>query len=65
MCEIGEVGSFSVVELQGPGDGIEHLLGSARQVTAFDLGVVLNADPGERGDLAAAQARYAAVAAFG
>ena len=53
--EVGEVFSFGVVELQGAGDGVEYLVGRAVDGAAFDLGVVLDAEPGERGDFAAPQ----------
>ena len=39
--------------------------GGAGEVAAFELGVVLDADPGERGDLAAAQPGHPAVARGG
>ena len=55
--------SFGVVELQGAGDGVEDLFGCAVDGAAFDLGVVLDAEPGERGDLAAAQAGHPPVVA--
>ena len=60
-----EVFSFGVVELQGAGDGVEDLLGCAVDRAAFDLGVVLDAQPGERGDLAAPQSGHAPVVAGG
>ena len=55
--------SFGVVELQRSGDGVEDLLGGAVDGAAFDLGVVLDAEPGERGDLAASQPGHAPVVA--
>ena len=53
--EVEQVGPFGVVELQGAGDGVEHGGGDAGDGAAFQLGVVLDADPGQGGDLAAAQ----------
>ena len=55
--EVDEVVAFGVVELQGAGDGVEDLVGDAGDGAAFELGVVLDAQPGERGDLARAAAR--------
>ena len=63
--EVGEVCSFGVVELQGAGDGVEDLLGCAVDGAAFELGVVLDAEPGERGDLAASQSGHAPVVSGG
>ena len=59
------MGPFGVVELQGAGDRVEDRGGDAADRAAFELGVVLDADPGERGDLAAPQSRYAAGADVG
>ena len=55
MGEVEQVGPFGVVELQGAGDGVQHRGGDARDRAAFEFGVVLHADSGEGGDLAAAQ----------
>ena len=54
--EVEQVRALGVVELQGAGDGVEHGGGGAGDRAALELGVVLHADAGERGDLAAAQA---------
>jgi hypothetical protein len=53
---------LGLVEVQGAGQGVENAVGSTGEVAAFELGVVLNADPGQVGDLAAAQPGHAAVA---
>ena len=57
------MGAFGLVELQGPDDAFEHVLGDAVGVAALEAGVVLDADPGEHRHLFAAQALDPAVAA--
>ena len=57
--------SFGVVELQGAGDRVEDLFGCAVDRAAFDLGVVLDAEPGERGDFAAPQPGHPPVVSGG
>jgi hypothetical protein len=42
---------LGVAELEGARDPFEHALGDAGGVVAFEPGVVLDADPGERRDL--------------
>ena len=70
-CAVGgsgeecEVFSFGVVELEGAGDRVEDLFGCAVDRAAFDLGVVLDAEPGERGDFAAPQPGYPPVVSGG
>ena len=59
------MGPFGVVELQGAGDRVEDGGGDAGDRAAFELGVVLDADPGEGGDLAAAQPGHPAGADVG
>jgi hypothetical protein len=54
---------FDVVELQRSRDGVEHALGGAADLAAFELGVVVDADAGEHGDLFAAQTGHAPFAA--
>ena len=63
--QVEQVGAFDVVELQGAGDGFEDVLGDAADVAAFELRVVLDADPGEHRHLLAAQPGDAAAAAVG
>ena len=53
--EVEQVGPFGVVELQGPGDGVQNGGGDAGDRAAFELGVVLDTDPGESGDLTSTQ----------
>ena len=43
--QVGEVGLLGLVEVQGPGEGVEDPLGGADQVAPFELGTVLDADP--------------------
>ena len=57
--------SFGVVELQGAGDRVEDLFGRAVDRATFDLGVVLDAQPGERGDFAAPQPGHSPVVSGG
>ena len=61
MGEAEQVGAFGVVELQGAGERVEHAGGDSGQGAAFELGVVLHAHAGQRGDLAAPQAGHAAL----
>lgn len=49
--EGGQVGAFDVVELKGYGEAAEDLLGDAADISAFEAGVVLDADRGELGNL--------------
>ena len=53
--EVEQVGSFGFVELQRPHDAFEDVFGDAVGVAALEAGVVLDADPGQHGDLFAAQ----------
>ena len=53
---------LGVVELKRPGHRMQHALGYARQVSAFEARVVVDADPGQQGDLLAAQPGDAAIA---
>ena len=61
LGEVEQVRAFGVVELQGPGECVEHRWRHPAEEAAFQFGVVLDADPGQRGDLAAAQPRDAAL----
>ena len=45
------MGPFGLVELEGTGEGFQHLLGGAPHVSPLEAGVVLHADAGEEGDL--------------
>ena len=57
-----QVGALGVVELQRARQRVEDAGGGAGDLAALEAGVVLDAQPGQRGDLAAAQARHAAAA---
>src|SRR5207237_2398551 len=63
--EVEEMGPFHLVELEGAGDRLEDVVGDASDGAAFELDVVLDADPGEQCHLLAAQARDAAAATVG
>src|SRR5439155_22754074 len=54
--EIEQVGSFDVVELEGARDGVEDVFGDPTDRSAFELRVVLDADPGQHRDFFASQA---------
>ena len=56
--QVEQVLALDVVELQCPGDRVEHALGRAADVAALEPGVVVEADTGELGDLFAPQTRY-------
>ena len=49
--EVVQVGALGLVELQGAGEAVEDAVGDAGEVAAFELGVVLDADAGQVGDL--------------
>ena len=55
--EVEEVCSFGLVELQGAGQRVEDTAGGAGDLAALELGVVLDAEAGDSGDLAAPRAR--------
>ena len=57
--KVEEVCALGVVELERSGQRFQHAVGDAAQVSAFQAGVVRNADAGQDGDLFAAQARDA------
>ena len=63
--QVEQVGAFGFVELQGTGDGFEDAVGDTGEVAALEPGVVVDADPGEHGDLFAAQAGHPPVGAVG
>jgi hypothetical protein len=46
--------SFGLVKVEGAGDGVEHGLGRSPKIAAFQPGVIVDADPGEQGNLFAA-----------
>jgi hypothetical protein len=54
LTPIEEVGPLGLVELECGRQCLQDRLGDARQVPAFESGVVVGADTGEQGDLLAA-----------
>jgi hypothetical protein len=62
MGEVEQVRPFGVVQLERPRERVEDRGGHPRDRAAFELGVVLDAHPGEQGDFTAAQPGYAAAA---
>ena len=65
LREVEQVGPFGVVELQCPGDRVQHGRADAGEGAALELGVVLDAHAGQGRDLAAAQARDPTLADVG
>lgn len=61
--EARQVLTFGIVELQGPGDRIEHDVGDAGKVAPLEAGVVLDGHVGEHRDLGPPQPGHAAVPA--
>ena len=53
--QVEKVGPLGLVELEGPGEGLEHPGRGAGQRAPLQLGVVLDAHPGQGRHLAAAQ----------
>jgi hypothetical protein len=51
---VQQVGAFGVVQLERSGDGVQDRGADAGQAAAFECSVVLDADAGQRCDLAAA-----------
>ena len=51
------MGALGLVEPQGARDGVQDAVRSAVHVPAFKLRVVVDADPGQFGDLLATEAR--------
>ena len=62
--EVEEMGALGVVE-QGSGERVEHAVGDAIHVAAFEPGVARHADSGQDGDLLPAQPQDAAAAVAG
>ena len=56
--EMEQVGPFGVVEPEGAGNRVEHGRRCTGDRAAFELGVVLDADPGQRSNLGPAQPGY-------
>jgi hypothetical protein len=57
LGEVEQVGAFGFVKLECTGDRVQDGGRDAAECTAFKLGVVLHAHPGQVGDLAATQPR--------
>ena len=55
VSEVEQVRALGIIELQSAGERLEHAVGHAAGVAALQALVVLDADPGQRGDLLAAQ----------
>ena len=60
--EVEQVGALGVVEPQRVGERLEDDVGGAGGVAALQALVVLDADPGQRGDLLAPQPRHTTLA---
>src|SRR6478735_1599823 len=58
--EVVQVGALGLVALQGTGQRLQNGRGGSCDVAALEPGVVLDADPGDCGDLATAQCRHTA-----
>lgn len=65
LGEQEQVAPFDVVELEGPADCVENTRRYASKGAAFKLGVILDAHPGQRGHLAAAQSGYPTLPSLG
>src|SRR5207244_3627371 len=63
--EVVKMSALRLVQLERTAEGLEDLFGDASQVPSLEPGVVLNAHPGQRGHLGAAQSGDAAVASDG
>jgi hypothetical protein len=61
--EVEQVLPLGVVEVQGPGDRVQHGLRRPGDLTSFDAGVVLDADVGQQSDFSPAQTGHPTVAA--
>jgi hypothetical protein len=59
------MGPFGFVEQESTGDSFEDAVGDAGEVAALQTGVVVDAHPGEDGDLFAAQAGHPPVGTMG
>jgi hypothetical protein len=60
--QVEEVGALGLVELERASECVQDELGDAGDVAALQPPVVLDAHPGQRGDLLAAQPGHAALA---
>ena len=53
--QVEQVRLLRLVQLQGPGQGVQHAFRDSAQVAALEPGVVVDAHPGEQRDLLAAE----------
>jgi hypothetical protein len=65
MGEVEQVGTLGLVKLQRMRKRVQHAVGHAIQVAAFETGVVIDADSGEQRDFLPAEPRHAPVTAVG
>ena len=63
--QVEQVRPLRLVKLQRPSDGVQHTGGHPGKGASLELGAVLDAPPGQRGDLVAAQSRDPAIGAAG
>jgi transcriptional regulator of aromatic amino acid metabolism len=56
--EVEQMRSFGLIQMQRAGQRIEHAVGRAAEVAALEAVVVVDAEPGEGGDLLAPQAGH-------
>ena len=63
--EVEQVGPLGLVELQGAGHGVEDVVRDAADVALLQADVPVGADPGQHGDLLAAQPGHPPLAAAG
>jgi hypothetical protein len=63
--EIEEMSPLRVVQLKRAGKRLENAFRDSGKVAALEAGVVVDADPGEDGDLLPAQSRNAPIPAIG
>ena len=54
LGQVVQVGPFGLVKVERGSDSVEHAVGYAFEVAAFQSGVVVDADPSEQGNLFAA-----------
>ena len=48
------MGPFGLVKVECASHGVEHGVGYSLEIAAFQTGVIVDADPGEQGNLFAA-----------
>ncbi len=60
--QVEQVGALGLVQLQRTREGVQHGVGGAAGVAAFQPGVIVDADPGQQRDFPPAQPGHAAAA---